>query len=301
MEQIALQITWVKWLTLAASLMIGMLSSYAVRACDLESMVAINNSIQRSNDLKTINTELEKCGQGVGTLDFEIKRRVNKLYIGGGDSEVQKFKVASLITLYLTTGDTSYLDELEKSFLATDHGYLEYCMWQYFSGQEVCDRKKLIALSERDLPHATWASANFTVGQQSRLALLAKAAKQGHVDAEAEYLIAVIDKDRPDLAELKDRLFRLIDSGESIDAEVYYLRMLNLGRQPFTHNPKLVVELATNFLKYRDIPEYYYLLSIAYFDLENEILFRKYLNLAAEMGNEDAISFKKSIEEAEQK
>ncbi|QDF76927.1 MULTISPECIES: hypothetical protein [Shewanella] len=111
----------------------------------------------------------------------------------------------------------------------------------------------------------------------------------------------MIDNDSPDLAELKERLFRLIDSGESIDAEVYYLRMLNLGRQPFTHNPKLVVELATKFLKYRDIPEYYYLLSIAYFDLENEILFRKYLNLAAEMGNEHAISFKKSIEEADQK
>ncbi|GIU43113.1 hypothetical protein TUM3794_28040 [Shewanella colwelliana] len=297
-----MQNTLVRWLTLAASLMFGiLLSASSVLACDLDAMIAINTSIQRSNDLKTIKAELEKCGQGVGTLDFEIKRRVNKLYIGGVDSEVQKFKVASLTTLYLTTGDTSYLDELKKSYFATEHGYLEYCMWQYFSGQEVCDRKKLIALSERDLPHATWASANFVAVQQSRLTLLEKAVKQGHVDAEAEYLIAVIDKDSPDLAELKDRLFRLIDSGESIDAEIYYLRMLNLGRQPFTHNPKLVVELATRFLKYRDIPEYYYLLSIAYFDLENETQFQKYLSIAAEMGNEDAISFKKSIEEAAQK
>jgi hypothetical protein len=301
MEQKALQIILVRRLTLAVSIMFFMLNSAAILACDLESMKDINKSIQRSNDEKAINTELEKCGRGLGALDFEVKRRAQRLYIGGEDSEVQKLKIASLTNLYRTTGETSYLDDLKKSFFATEHGYLEYCMWQYFSGQELCERENIAALNEQGLPHAAWANANFAVDQPSRLALLDKAAKQGHVDAETEYLIAVIDKDRPDLTELKERLFRLIDSGDSIDAEIFYLRMIVFGFGGFNHNPKLTVELATRLLKYRDIPEYYYLLSIAYFDLDNEALFRKYLNIAAEMGNEEAISFKKGIEETEQK
>ena len=301
MEQTALQIILVRWLTLAVSITFFMLNSAEILACDLKAMMDINKSIQRSNDEQAINTELEKCGKGLGTLDFEVKRRAERLYIGGKDSVVQKLKIASLINLYRTTGETSYLDDLNKNFFATEHGYIEYCMWHYFSGKELCDREKITALYKQGLPHAIWANANFSADQSNRLALLEKAAKQGHVDAETEYLITSIDKDRPDLAKLKERLFRLIDSGDSIDAEIYYLRMLTLGRESFTKNPKLVVELAIKFIKYRDISEYYYLLAIGYFDLENETLFRKYLNVAAEMGNEEAISFKKGIDETERK
>ena len=301
MEQTALQIILVRWLTLAVSIMFMMLNSTSILACDLNAMVVINKSIQLSNDEQAVNTALDKCGKGLGTLDFEIKRRAERLYIGGNDTVVQKLKIASLINLYRTTGETSYLDDLNKNFFATEHGYLEYCMWQYFSGKELCERRLILGLEMQGLPHASWARANFAVDQSNRLALLEKAAKQGHVDAETEYLIAVIDKDRPDLVELNERLFRLIDSGDSIDAEIFYLRMIALGYGGFNHNPKLTVELATRFLKYRDIPEYYYLLSIAYFDLENEELFLKYLNVAVEMGSEEAISFKKSIDETEQK
>ncbi len=116
MEQTALQIILVRWLTLAVSITFFMLNSAEILACDLKAMMDINKSIQRSNDEQAINTELEKCGKGLGTLDFEVKRRAERLYIGGKDSVVQKLKIASLINLYRTTGETSYLDDLNKIF-----------------------------------------------------------------------------------------------------------------------------------------------------------------------------------------
>ncbi len=292
MEQMLLQILWLRWLILGASInLIMVFFAEANSDCDINTTIEIVEAIQKASNVVEVSRILGECDLGYGSFAFEVKRRAHKLYISGEDSELEKLKIASLVALFRLSSNYVYIEALKKEFKDSEHGVIEYCIWSYFSGIKDCSVDEIITLSKRGLAHAKWALANFSESKLSRLSLLKEAMQKGHIDAEVEYLIAAINGDDEKSTAFKKRILKIANSGLSIDSEIYCLRMLTLGESPFEKDPKLAIEFANRFLKYRNLPEYYYIIALNYFDLNDDVMFLKYMKEAAELGSEDAKLF----------
>ncbi|MCL1142449.1 hypothetical protein [Shewanella gaetbuli] len=285
MEQKVLQTTMVKWLILAASLIFQNSSL----ACDLDELIKVNDVIQSANTSGSIQKTLSTCGDGKGSFYHEVNRRAKQLYISGNDSIVEKLKVSSLVSLYRLSADQKYLDEIKNRFLTTEHGAVEFCIRKYFSTKSNCSHEMLLPYINKGLPHAIWAGANFSSNNDHRLKMLESSAAQGHIDAQVEYILAVID-DVPDeyANQLKEILLRIVDKGDSIDGEIFVLKSFFLGYGPFKKDSELLLDYAKKFIEYRDLPEYYYFLAWGYLDAGDEDLFLLNMTIAAEKGYDEA-------------
>ncbi|WP_394131536.1 hypothetical protein [Shewanella maritima] len=281
-----MQITSVNCLILVVSIFF----TNTATACGVSEFENVNSTIQLAKDELTIQKALATCGVGKGTFYHEVNKRVKHLYINGDDSVVDKYKVATLVSLSRLFEQQKYLTEVRNRFAKTEHGAIEYCIWTHFSTNNGCTHEQLLPYVKRDLPHAVWAAANFTSDNTSRISFLKKAALLGHVDAQVELILAKMGDSEQNDNEMKPLLLEIVDRGDSIDAELFLLFAWYTGYGPFNEDPQKMLFFAKKFLEYRDLPELYYYLALGYLETGDDELFYSNMVISAEKGYDKAKS-----------
>ncbi|MCH1932063.1 hypothetical protein L9G16_17965 [Shewanella sp. A25] len=293
-EHVVLKIFLLKWLTLVVSGLCLLGFSFNSLACDKPELIKLNAHLQNSVDLESFKNAFRRCGNKPNSYEYEVSRRVNRLYIGGKDTELVKYRIASLVSIYNATKDKSFLDNLKRDFFSTQHGYLEFCLIVDLNSNEGCSIDRVRKMSIDGLAHASYLLSFYIDSDSEIVRLRESAAVQNHVDAKALNVTSLLWSNSSHDEKLKSELINLAASGDSIDAEIYLLKSLLYGLEPFNKNPNLVVELASSYLEYRDLPEYDFLLSLGYYDINDEKNFMKYLNIAADSGFPEAVEFRNS-------
>ncbi|QSX37812.1 hypothetical protein [Shewanella sedimentimangrovi] len=286
-----LQIILARWLILVFSIVLSANAAAEQKIqCNPQTYQDMNDAIQLADSVAEVENIVAPCDTGIGSFPHELRRRVEHLYIRGGDPLLDKWKISSNVTLYRMTVDSRYFETLVAQAKKFEHAFIELCMFNLWAEREHCKETEFDVMINHKLPHAMWAKSNFHQDEQ-RISLLDESRKFGHVDALSEYLIAMIDENNPQVETLKSQLWELILSGNSIDAEIYYIRSIVFGFSPYKKNSRYAISLINELLKYRDYSELYYFNAIAYFDINEYENFKLFLEKAVNMGNEEAIYF----------